>query len=204
MNNIKRILLFSSTLLLLAACGTEETQQQPAPGEMEEPTEQAEDTGQTDETQETTDSTDTGGETSQGIENRAFEYSLDDAVQIFFDTFPEADGIDQVEFDVDDGRFEYEIDGFNADTEFELTVDAESGEILEEKSEADDDDETAINFDNIISPQEAMQIALDDAEAGYVKEWDLEVDDGRTEYDIDIEDAEDRDIDAETGEVVDR
>lgn len=212
MNNIKRILLSSSTLLLLAACGTEETQQQPAPGEMEEPTEQVEDTGQADETQETeqteteetTDSTDTGGETSQGIENREFEYSLDDAVQIFFDTFPEADGIDQVEFDVDDGRFEYEIDGFNADTEFELTVDAESGEILEEKLEADDDDETAINFDNIISPQEAMQIALDDAEAGYVKEWDLEVDDGRTEYDIDIEGAEDREIDAETGEVVDR
>lgn len=208
MKNIKTWVLSGSTLLLLAACGTEET----APSETAEPVEQVEETGQTEQAQQseetvaedTTDSTNTGEDTSQGIENRAFEYSLDDAVQIFFDTYPEAEGIDKVEFDVDDGRFEYEIDGFNTNTEFEVTIDAETGEIVEQNSETDNNDETAINFDNILSPQEAMQIALDDAGAGYVKEWELEEDDGRTEYDMDIEGAEDRDVDAETGEVVDR
>lgn len=214
MKNMKKMLLSSSTLLLLAACATE-TDQQPVPTETEEPTEQVEDTNQTDETDvaeetedtetdDAADTTETGDDMGPGIENREFEYSLDDAVQMFFDTFPEADGIDKVEFDVDDGRFEYEMDGFNVDTEFELTIDAETGEILEQKSEADDDTETAINFDSIISPQEAMQIALDDAGAGYAKEWELEVDDGRIEYDVDIEGAEDRDIDAETGEVIGR
>lgn len=206
MNKIKTWMLSGSTLLLLAACGAE----QPTPDANTEPAEQIEETDQTQGSEDTTtdegteNSTSTGETTSQGIETRDFEYTLDDAVRIFFDTFPEAEGIDKVEFDVDDGRFEYEIDGFNATMEFELTVDAETGEIRDQSSENDDDTNTAINFDAIISPQEAMQIALDDAGAGYVKEWELDTDDGRTEYDIDIEGVDDREIDAETGEVVDR
>lgn len=217
MKKLKTLMLSGSTLLLLAACGAEETQQQPTPSETTEPVEQMEETDQTDQTQETadtgteetgtdntTDPSTTEEDTGPGIENREFEYSLDDTILMFFDTYPEAEGIDKVEFDVDDGRYEYEIDGFNVGTEFELTVDAETGEILEQNSESDDDTETPINFDAIMTPQEAMQIALEDAGTGYVKEWELERDDGRTEYDIDIEGAEDRDIDAETGEVVDR
>lgn len=206
MNKMKIWMLSGSTLLLLAACGTE----QPTTDETAEPIEQVEETDQTQGTkdtttdEETTDSTTTSETTSQGVENRDFEYTIDDAVQIFLDTYPEAEGINKVEFDVDDGRFEYEIDGFNATMEFELTVDAETGEIKDQSSENDDDTNMAINFDAIISPQEAMQIALDDAGAGYVKEWELDTDDGRTEYDIDIEGADDRDVDAETGEVVDR
>ncbi len=219
MKNIKTLVFSTTSLLLLAACGTESTQQQETTTDTQEPTEQVgeTETNQTEQTSETgeteseknesegtTESTNTGENSTQGIENREFEYTLEDAVQIFFDTFPEAEGIDHVEFDVDDGRFEYEMDGFNADMEFELTVDAETGEIRDQKSEADDDNETAINFENIISPQEAMAIALEDAGAGYVKEWELDMDDGRTEYDIDIEGADDREIDAETGEIVDR
>lgn len=203
MKNIKTILLSGSALLLLAACGTEQTAEESTPTNTVEPAEQVEETQETTGNNETTEET-IEEESSRGIENREFEVTLDDAVQLFLDTFPETEGIHHVEFDVDDGRFEYEIDGFNADMEFELTVDAETGEVLEQKSESDDDMETGINFDNIISPQEAMAIALEDADTGYAREWELDIEDGRTEYEIDIEGAEDREIDAETGEVTGR
>lgn len=137
-------MLSGSTLLLLAACGGE----QPTPEANTEPVEQIDETDQTPGSEYTTtdegtaDSTSTGETTSQGIETRYFEYTLDDAVRTFFDTYPEAEDIDKVEFDVNDGRFESEINGFNA--AIELRVDAETGEIRGQCSEKDDDTNAGI------------------------------------------------------------
>lgn len=199
-----------STVLLLSACGqtTDEEAgvdsdtpavEEPASDPVEETTEET--TGET--TEEAP--AETNAPSSQGIEGREFEVSLDDAVQIFNDTFPDAEGINNVQFDVDDGRFEYEIDGFNASNNFELTLDAETGEILQQETDNDDDSETAIDFGMIISPAEAMEIALSEVGSGYVKEWDLDTDDGRTLYEIDVEGQENQDdddvyVDAETGD----
>ena len=52
-----------------------------------------------------------------------------------------------------------------------------------------------------------MEIALEDAGNAKVKDWDLSVDDGRTLYEIDLEDEDpnlfdDVDVDAVTGEIV--
>lgn len=221
MGKIKLAVLSMGTLLLLAACGedtdstvpptepdTEETtgNEEPSSPETDGTTETDDQAGSDTGTENTPPTETPAPQTGRGIENTEFDISLDDAVQIFFDTFPEAEGIDNVDFDVDDGRFEYEIDGFNANTEFELTINAETGEILEQKSENDDDRDTAIDFDNIISPQEAMTNALEAAGSGYVKEWNLDTDDGRTIYDIDIEGADngvdDVEVNAETGEII--
>lgn len=207
----KMVVLSLGASLLLAACGTTDTNETTDTGSTEPNTEQAtdatesENTG-TDSGDQTGDTgSDTGDTTTEGIQDREFDVSLDDAVQIFFDTFPDAEGIDQVQFDVDDGRYEYEIDGFNATTEFELTVDAETGDIYDQSEESDNDSDTAINFDEIITPQEAMTNALTEVGSGYVKEWDLETDDGRTVYEIDVEnastDADDVYVDAVTGDV---
>ena len=113
---MKTQMLSGSTLLLLAACGGE----QPTPEANTEPVEQIDETDQT----------------------PGSEYTLDDAVRTFFDTYPEAEDIDKVEFDVNDGRFESEINGFNA--AIELRVDAETGEIRGQCSEKDDDTNAAI------------------------------------------------------------
>lgn len=221
MGKIKLAVLSMGTLLLFAACGedtdstvpptepdTEETtgNEEPSSPETDGTTETDDQAGSDTGTENTPPTETRAPQTGRGIENTEFDISLDDAVQIFFDTFPEAEGIDNVDFDVDDGRFEYEIDGFNANTEFELTINAETGEILEQKSENDDDHDTAIDFDNIISPQEAMTNALEAAGSGYVKEWNLDTDDGRIIYDIDIEGADngvdDVEVNAETGEII--
>lgn len=203
MRKVKLAVLSMSTLLLLAACGEDaDTTLTPIEPATEESVE-------TDDSNSNTpvETDEEPTQTTKGIQDVDFEVSLDDAVQRFMDTFPEVEGIDKVQFDVDDGRFEYELDGFNAGYEFELTIDAETGDVLEQSTDDDDDDhEVAIDFGNIISPQEAMSLALEAAGSGYVKEWELATDDGRTYYEIDIEGADNNvdsvDIDAVSGDIL--
>lgn len=227
MSKLKTFILSSSTLLLLAACGSESTMDPIEEGSNETTEEQVteenaetttdqetEATGGMDETADdatddtSSDTTEESPETSSlGIENQEFKLSLADAVALFNETFPEAEGIHNVQFDVDDGRFEYEMDGFSANSEFELTIDAETGEIIDQETDSDDDqDEVAIDFDQIISPKEAMENALNETGSGYVKEWELETDDGRIYYEIDIENTDsnedDIDVDALTGDIL--
>lgn len=143
-----------------------------------------------------------------GIEEKEFAISLDDAVAKFKETFPE-EGIEisGVELDEDDGKYAYDIQGFKENKEYEVKIDAETGDILAQKEEVDDDnddldDDIAIDFATIITPQEAMTKALEN-NTGYVKSYELDHnDDGRLVYEIDIEDGDDVELDAETGDII--
>ncbi|MDO5457065.1 MAG: PepSY domain-containing protein [Atopococcus tabaci] len=142
-----------------------------------------------------------------GLEAQTFEIDLMAAVDIFDETFPGA-SIDSVDFEIKNGEPQYSIDGFDGQNEYELDIHADSGEILKQETDSDTDtDDDAIDFSLVISPQEAMEIALEDAGNAKVKDWDLSVDDGRTLYEIDLEDEDpnlfdDVDVDAVTGEIV--
>lgn len=143
-----------------------------------------------------------------GIEEKEFAISLDDAVAKFNETFTE-EGIEisGVEFEEDDGKYVYDIKGFKENKEYEVKIDAETGDILGQEEEIDDDnddldDDIAIDFAAIISPQEAMAKALEN-NTGYVKGYELEhKDDGQLIYEIDIEDGDDVELDAQTGDII--
>ncbi|WP_394019847.1 PepSY domain-containing protein [Anaerococcus cruorum] len=143
-----------------------------------------------------------------GIEEKEFAISLDDAVAKFKETFPE-EGIEisGVELDEDDGKYAYDIQGFKENKEYEVKIDAETGDILAQEEEVDDDnddldDDIAIDFATIITPQEAMAKALEN-NTGYVKSYELDHnDDGKLVYEIDIEDGDDVELDAETGDII--
>lgn len=143
-----------------------------------------------------------------GIEEKEFAISLDDAVAKFKETFSE-EGIEisGVELDEDDGKYAYDIQGFKENKEYEVKIDAETGDILAQEEEVDDDnddldDDIAIDFVKIITPQEAMTKALEN-NTGYVKSYELDHnDDGRLVYEIDIEDGDDVELDAETGDII--
>lgn len=145
---------------------------------------------------------------ARGIENQEFKVSLTDAVDKFKEAFAE-DGIEveSVELDEDDGKFVYDVQGFKDNNEYEATIDAETGEVLSQEQDQDDDtqDDIAIDFASIITPEDAMQKALENNK-GYVKGWELEHSDdyGKLVYDIDIEDGDDVAIDAETGDIVEK
>lgn len=144
---------------------------------------------------------------AEGLETQTFDIDLSGAVDIFNETFPGA-SISDVDFEIENEGPKYSIDGFDGQNEYELDIHADTGEILKQETDSDTDtDDQAIDFDLIISPQEAMEIALEDAGSAKVRDWDLSIDDGRTIYEIDLDDEDpnlfdDVDIDAVTGEIV--
>lgn len=142
----------------------------------------------------------------KGIENKEFKVSLDDAVSKFKEAFAE-DGIEveSVEFDEDDGKFVYDIQGFKDNKEFEATIDADSGEVLSQEQDTDDDtqDDIAIDFSKVIAPEEAIKKALENNK-GYVAGWELDHDDSKLVYEIDVEDGDDVKLDAQTGDIINK
>lgn len=140
---------------------------------------------------------------SRGLENMSFAVSLDDAIDLFYETFGSEDiNIEEIQFERDDNRFVYEFEGWDESNEYELDIDAETGDIIKQEQDDNDDTEDILDLEGIISPQEAMDIALEAAGSGYVEEWKLEVEDGRTIYEIDIEEGDDQEVDAQTGDVL--
>lgn len=140
---------------------------------------------------------------SQGIEGMTFSTTLDDAIDLFYETFGSEDiNIEQIDFDDDDGRYLYEFDGWDGEFEYELDIDAETGEIVKQEQEEETDTDDILNLEGIITPNEAMDAALEASGSGYVEEWQLEVENDRTIYDIDVEGGEDQDVDAHSGDVL--
>ena len=142
-----------------------------------------------------------------GIEEKDFAISLDDAVAKFKEAFDDDSiEISSIELDEDDGKYTYDIEGFKENKEYEASIDAESGEVLAKEEENDDDnddmdDDVAIDFTKIISPKEAMAKALEN-NTGYVKSYEIDHDDDRIVYEIDIEDGDDVELDAESGDIL--
>jgi len=194
-------------LLLLAGCGqsTEPT--------VTEPVEEAVDSAvQTDsaDSAENQKETEQATDQSQGLQDRELGVTLKQALDILIETYGDA-SVETVQLHKDDERYVYDFDAFDENHEYELVVDAESGEVLHQKEEdGGEDGNDAIETTGIITPEEAMNAAMEDAEEGsYVDDWQLELDNGRTVYDIDIKNASgsqdiDVTVDAHTAEIIDR
>lgn len=205
LNKLKLSILSTSTLLLLAACGGETTTTEDPAGTVDDPAVE-----EPTDSSETADDTagDTTDDTTSGISNVTFDVSLEDAVQTFLDNFGVDVNIDEIDFDEDSNTYTYEISGWDANNEYDMEIDATTGDIIQQESDTEENnDETdVINVDNIISPQEAMDIAEQELGADTVIDgWTIEVDDGITVYEIDTEGITgDITLNAETGAVVDR
>ncbi|WP_270596191.1 PepSY domain-containing protein [Anaerococcus vaginalis] len=144
-------------------------------------------------------------EMTTGIEDKEFKISLDDAVKKFKEEF-KADEIEvsSLEFDEDNGKYAYDIKGFNGNDEYEAKIDADSGEILskEQDKENDADDKKAIDFTKIKDAKEAIKKALENNK-GFVKSYELDVNDqGKTIYEIDVVGGDDVELDAETLDII--
>ena len=144
-------------------------------------------------------------EMTTGIEDKEFKISLDDAVKKFKEEF-KADEIEvsSLEFDEDNGKYTYDIKGFNGNDEYEAKIDADSGEILSKEQDKEDDssDKKAIDFTKIKDAKEAIKKALENNK-GFVKSYELDVnDEGKTVYEIDVVGGDDVELDAETLDII--
>ena len=208
LNKIKLGALSLSAVALLAACGNDTpATNDPAVEEpaVETPTEDT----TPDDTANVEDPAEVGPggsvDTADGIYNVEFPITMEQAVQIFNETFGENINIDQIELDEDIRGYEYSVSGWDDANEYDLDIDAHSGEVKEQESDRDNDnDNDTLNLANVISPQEAMEIATADAGVNFVEGWALEVDDRIAVYEIELKGSDDVTINAETGDIVDR
>lgn len=96
----------------------------------------------------------------------------------------------EFELDWDDGRPEYEIEIKANGYEYELEIHGYTGEILEYERDKDDDSRSsskpAPSKPTLIGDAKAKQIALAKSGGGTVIEFELDWDDGRPEYEIEI------------------
>lgn len=190
MKNWKALSLIGLSGLVLAACG-----------------DNAETTDTTPAIDDTTKETSSVTEDTGVVENSTTAtediLSLEEVVDIYMGEYPNAQ-IQKVDFDKDFGDWTYEITGVSENREYDVEINAVSGDII--KADEDDvDDDAYLAFDTIITPEEAIEIAKTALaeEAAVLEGWELDVDDTRTKYDIEFE-GSNRDVklDAETGEVI--
>lgn len=135
----------------------------------------------------------------------ATEKTLEEAIDAFYAHYKdEAIELTSAELDEENGKYCYGVKGFKDGQEYEAVLDANTLEIISEKTEAEDDTKVmAIDRKAIITGKEAMEKALEgQADSVYIKGYELEVENGKAVYDIDLENAEDVRIDAATGEII--
>lgn len=202
-NGMKKILLTGCTLLLLSACGSNE---------------QTNDSGTTNDAptgstkvETHTNTTNTGNSSKQTKQLstddiRNPEVSLTDAVTIFQQAHPEA-SIHSVDLDSNSGKVKYEISGQDATNEYEMEIDATTKEVMKDKSERENDQEGSLDFNKILSPVEAIELASNVEQAnGYsLTGWSLEADDGIQKYNIEFKNGNseiDVDLNAVDGSVI--
>lgn len=200
---IKNLSLILLASLLLGACGNKEAK--PAE-DVKQEVSQVEDTnsGVREVSDDNKDSSDTEKEKAPEVAT-----NMEDAVKIFHehnfgDGSANALNIDKLKVEILDNDIIYEIEGFKDGKEYQLKIN-NNGEILEEELEDDDKKKLAIDFAKIISGMDAMEKALEDeARDVKVKEYELKIEDGKTVYEVELDNGKDVKIDATTGEIIKR
>ncbi|WP_166626301.1 PepSY domain-containing protein [Jeotgalicoccus sp. S0W5] len=203
-----------ATTLALAACNSdggseEDTDDAGTPAEPVEDTQgdnQTDDDSNDDNSGSEESSSDSSGNSSEAIAIDDVNLSPEDAIEIAQGEF---DGdLHEVQLDQDRGDWVYKIDLRSADEEAEVTINQETEEVVDVRtdSEGDDDEEEILDYSSVSSIDEAFEVASSDAGGGDISEWTLSMDDGKAEYDIDLlyeNEIYEYTIDAESLEILD-
>ena len=201
---IKNLSLILLASLILGACGNKEVKPAEKP---KQETSQVEDTNtgvkEVSEDDKKTDDTD---------KEKAPEVAMnmEDAVKIFHehnfgDASADSFNLDKLKVEILDKDIIYSIEGFKDGKEYQLKIN-NNGKILEEKIEDDDDNKKlAIDFTKIISGADAMEKSLEgQAEDVKVKEYELKIEDGKTVYEVELDNDKEVKIDATSGEIIEK
>lgn len=205
--NKKFLALALSAGMIFAACGNNtDTNTNKASEKAETKVEDIKDSAKDakDSAKETKDDVETAVKTATS-DIKEVKIDLDGAVNKFKETFGgEEIAIEDISLELENGEYEYEIEGRKDNKEYHLTLDANTADIKAQSEEDDDNNKTAepIDFASIISPTEAMDKALTGQEDAKVVEWSLSTDDGKTKYEFDIDNGDDKEVDALTGDIL--
>ena len=176
--------------LALAGCsGTsdDEAQESQAPAETQAAdASEASDEGSTDEAK----TSDSKLSEDADLSKESPSTSAKEAVKTAQDKAKAKDGVlhaIELDYDSDDGKWEYDVKIMDGKTDHKVVIDADSGKVVRDESEDSDDKEKAIDLESPMTYDEAFDLAKKKGE-GRVSGWKLEYDDGQREYQFDFDD----------------
>ncbi|MCD1147674.1 PepSY domain-containing protein [Peptoniphilus sp. KCTC 25270] len=107
--------------------------------------------------------------------------------EIFLGEYPNAQ-ITGISYDFDDGRDEFQIDGIQDGKEVDLEIDAKTGEIIKKDTEDDDrTNDTPLDLAQVKPWAEAVEKAKAEVNGGRLESFDLDVENGKAEYEVEFE-----------------
>lgn len=138
--------------------------------------------------------------------------TVDEAIQIFQDTYPDA-VVTSLELDTTFGNYFYKIEGVDDTNEYELTIDAETKAVSDERTEKLDADEQngvkkaedQLNTQDLLSLTEISDIAVHEVGGGEATDWDLDKEMNVTYWEVKVQEGNTKTnvkINAQTGEVL--
>lgn len=150
--------------------------------------------------------------TTTSEKTSAVAVSLEKVTTAFEKKYPEAK-ITSLQLDTDFGRYFYEIEGVHQQKEYQVEVNAETGEFTKEKVETLDADEQngvkmqeeALDLTNIISREQATTLAEKEAKVGQAADWKLEKELGITYWEVKVKEGQQKievKIDAHSGKIL--
>ena len=150
--------------------------------------------------------------TTTSEKTSAVAVSLEKVTTAFEKKYPEAK-ITSLQLDTDFGRYFYEIEGVEQQKEYQVEVNAETGEFTKEKVETLDADEQngvkmqeeALDLTNIISREQATTLAEKEAKVGQATDWKLEKELGITYWEVKVKEGQQKievKIDAHSGKIL--
>lgn len=138
-----------------------------------------------------TSNVETKNETSTEASTRleTIKISLPDAIAAFEEIYPNA-AITSIDLEDSLGSYSYKIQGIEGTKEFDIRVDADSGEVTKEREEKVDRDDqgkdNALDLKDLISLEEATEIAEGTVKDGEAIEWSLEKELATTYWEITV------------------
>ena len=135
--------------------------------------------------------------------------SLEDAIKVFTDKYPEAN-IEDISFDVDNKVAKYEIEAFDDSNEYDMEIAAKDGSIIKDNFEKDNTaNKKAIDTSLISKVDDFVAETIKDAGSDYYLDSysiDYEESGAYTQLEVEVKDSNGKDIEykynMETGELI--
>lgn len=144
---------------------------------------------------EVTESEDTDGVITDGnpgkdndrVEYENIELTPVDAFDLYMEKYPDTK-IKKLELDRDNGSYYYKVKGFSGEDRYNIKINPITGEIFKEETDRDDDQEHEITKADAEKVQDIVdKVLLDMGEGAKIEEWTLEVEDGITQIEVEVE-----------------
>ena len=138
----------------------------------------------------------------------ALGVDIEQAFSIFKEKYSQAK-VDQIEFEEDHGKTTYNIEGLAAGKQYEMTIDGQSGDVLKESEEVEQDEKAEITPADLDKVGHYIEQAKQEAGVGYeVKEYELKVKSEGKKFDLKLKTKDGQKLkykfDFETGEILEK